>query len=69
MADDIDRANETAELLRAAAEREAREWQEIQPGTGLCMNCGATIGGTGRWCNAECRDDHQRYTKGHDAKT
>lgn len=62
--DEIDRANELAELFRQNALNSVKP-VEIPKGIGMCMNCGAEVEGDRRFCDADCRDDHERYSKGH----
>lgn len=54
MADEIDHANELAELhLRHQLSRRAH----VDRGRGFCLNCGETCNGA--YCCPECREDHE----------
>lgn len=64
MADEIDRANEAAELFRENALR-AFKPVEVPAGIGMCLNCGADLPHDGRFCDKECLDDFQQYARGH----
>jgi hypothetical protein len=56
MADDIDAANERAEL-RLEAERKFR--YPSLPDVGSCHFCGESLSAGRRFCDADCRDDWQ----------
>lgn len=76
--DDIDRASEREEQLKAEAL--SKRMPEGPKATGYCLQCGGVMlmecrGESGmvrrvpdfdrRWCNAQCRDDWERaQTKG-----
>ena len=61
MADEADKANETAEVFLAAALRNYKHSPIIQPaGDGGCMQCGADVTPERRWCDATCRDLWQK---------
>jgi hypothetical protein len=64
MADEIDRANEAAELFRENALK-AHKPVVVPAGIGMCLNCGADLAHDGRFCDAECRDDFDKYVRGH----
>lgn len=49
--DQIDRANEIADLERTIALRNAAATAPAAEPIGACLNCGH------RWCDAECRED------------
>jgi len=58
MADDIDRANDLAEMERNAAILEAR--RKSGPSyTGMCWNCSEPLS-EGAFCDAECATDAQK---------
>lgn len=58
MADEIDIANERAELFRQQSLKN-RKPEGPKP-TGNCLACGAILLMNGmRWCDADCRDDWQ----------
>lgn len=57
MADIIDQANDTADLLLAAALQNQQRAGTITPvGTGFCLYCAVPVPPPRRWCDAECRN-------------
>ncbi|QIK36859.1 hypothetical protein GWK36_01315 [Caldichromatium japonicum] len=60
MADDADRAQAAIDLLLAAAIQGAKKPSGPCP-TGFCLNCGEPLKDGLRWCDANCRDDWERY--------
>lgn len=64
MADEADKGNEAAELFLAVALTK-RQSAVIPAGVGFCLNCSAAVEGDRRWCDDECKEDHQRYGRGH----
>jgi hypothetical protein len=61
MSDIIDDANNQAEMalqLQLQARRAAGP-----AATGLCLSCEAPLGQGLRWCDADCRDSHDRVTR------
>ena len=58
MADDVDTANERAELARAAAATLRKPAGPVA--TGRCLNCNALLPPGMRWCDALCRDEEQK---------
>jgi predicted nucleic acid-binding Zn ribbon protein len=59
MADEADRGNDAAELFLDVALRNTGRPLQAVVGIGQCLNCAEPIDGDGRWCDAECRDEHQ----------
>lgn len=57
MSDEIDRANEQAQVILGLGLK-ARRPEGPQP-TGYCLNCDEPLP-IGRWCDANCRDDWER---------
>lgn len=55
--DEIDRANEQAEHFRRVAERVRKP--KGPKGTGFCLNCGADVATSRRWCDQDCRDEYE----------
>jgi len=55
--DEVDRANETAQMFLDMALRQ-RKPPAPEP-TGYCLNCDEPIQ-AGRWCDANCRDDWEK---------
>lgn len=60
MADEADRAQAAIERFIDAAIARAKKPGGPSP-TGFCLNCGAALDEGRRWCDADCRDDWQRY--------
>lgn len=60
MADEIDRANANAAVL---LERQIAAASKVQPKqiSEKCWYCGETTINGARWCNAEHRDDYEKY--------
>lgn len=56
MADEIDKANETAELHLAVALRNYKQSPIIATSVGHCLHCGKDMPPPRRWCDAICRD-------------
>jgi len=61
VADIIDEAHEREEELRAKA-LERRE-PEGPPAVGACYNCSEPLAPGQRWCDADCRDDWEKYMR------
>ena len=62
--DEVDRANEQAEMtIQSARLRRAPSL----PATGQCYNCESDIP-AGVFCDADCRDDYEKRTRGKVAK-
>lgn len=59
MTDEIDRANDVADVLRSAALRQRKMVPSVVA-TGRCLNCHTDIKRDRRWCNAECRDTWEK---------
>ena len=59
VADDIDVANERAELFLQDALTHRPKPTPIPAGIGLCLECGADTE-RGRWCSVACRDEWER---------
>ena len=70
MADEIDRANEAAELFLTAALSKQQSLEVSTPkGVGMCLNCETDLDDDRRWCDAACRDDYfasQKQNLGRD---
>lgn len=62
MADEIDKANEHAELFLDVALKNHKT-KPIPGGVGMCLNCGCGVEGDARWCGVDCREDWERYGK------
>lgn len=56
MADEADKANETADFFLATALRNYKQSPIIATETGYCLHCGEDLAAGKRWCNAEHRD-------------
>jgi len=56
--DDIDRAQEVEDRHRAAAISARRT---VLAPTGECHNCAASVPPGVNFCDADCRDDYDRY--------
>lgn len=61
MADLADDANNQAEML-LNVQLKAR-MKEGPKAKGKCLNCEKKLPRGVRWCDAECRDEHQRFSK------
>jgi hypothetical protein len=57
MADEVDKANEVAELYLQDALEHRPKPTPIPLGIGMCLWCKSTVRGPGRWCSPECRDE------------
>ena len=62
MADDIDIANDRAELFLQSALYQQKRKEVPRPavGIGVCLECLVEVEGDGRWCGPECRDDWEQ---------
>ena len=58
MSDEIDRANDTAQMFLDMGLKQRRP--SGPEATGYCLNCDAPLH-IGRWCNANCRDDWEKH--------
>ena len=58
MTDIIDQANDLIE--REMKMRLAQRRTSVLPPIGECYNCGEHLDGDRRWCDADCRDDHDK---------
>ncbi|MCO5761905.1 MAG: hypothetical protein NHG36_10385 [Chromatiaceae bacterium] len=66
MSDPADQADDQVEAFTKTAM--SRKQPEGPKYTGFCANCGEPVESPKRWCNAECREDHQvRVARGLDA--
>jgi hypothetical protein len=61
MADEIDIASEREELARDKAIRHIQNKPPAALSTGVCLECGESVGHGIRWCSNTCRDDWQRW--------
>lgn len=57
MMDEIDAANDLAQLLLTRTIEASRLTTADISGEGNCRNCGIEC--NGRWCSAGCRDDYE----------
>lgn len=62
MADEIDIANERAEMLRDMAINKKKPEPKLKA-MGQCLTCGEHLEGTRRWCDADCRDEYEKFHK------
>lgn len=63
LSSDDDRATRREEeFLADALARRARE-AAIPGRPGVCANCEATIAATARFCDVDCREDHERRVR------
>lgn len=60
MADEADLAQAVIDLLLDASMQGVKKPGWPMP-TGVCLNCGEPLKPGLRWCDADCRDDWQRY--------
>lgn len=60
MADEIDRANDLAQVLLDASIRNATKFEPKYPPMGKCYNCDEPLADGHRWCDALCQEDHLR---------
>ena len=65
MADEVDNAQDKAEIGLADAIRHARAGGPVATATGRCLHCDDITGDEQRWCGPECRD---AYCKERGAK-
>lgn len=56
MSDEVDEANEKAEIGLADAIRHARAGGPVAVATGRCLWCEEITGDEQRWCSTTCRD-------------
>ncbi len=61
MSDDIDKANELAEIQRQAAIQSAISVTGNERLTGYCQWCKEPT--QGAYCSAPCRNDHTKYER------
>ncbi len=59
-ADDLATRQEAEHLQAALAEQQRRARLELQVRRGVCASCGATCLPRAVYCDADCRDDHER---------
>ena len=57
--DDADYASEREDIAREQAISAIRRRNDSLPGIGYCYYCGEPLRGVNRFCDAECRDEHQ----------
>ena len=60
MADEIDKANDHAEMMLAKQVEAARQIHKAIEETGKCLFCDEDLEKGKRWCDEGCRDDWQR---------
>lgn len=58
MADEIDRANDAAEMFNECALRQKRD--EGPPACGVCYNCDSHLTPGKRWCDSDCEADWRK---------
>jgi hypothetical protein len=63
MADEIDRANDQAELFLAAAIENNKAHRAVLKPTGQCLSCREPVPDGRRFCDADCRDDFDRISE------
>ena len=56
--DDADRADRE-DIIKEQAIAAIRRRNDSLPGIGYCYYCGTALRGGNRFCDAECRDEHQ----------
>jgi hypothetical protein len=61
MSDEIDIANERADIERANLIATIRNKSQTITPTGCCLECDAPVAEGLRWCDNHCRDDWQRW--------
>ena len=61
MADLANLATEVIEQERRHTLATFRKPVPVLPSTGYCANCGEALNAVARWCDAECRDDWEKY--------
>lgn len=61
--DDADRASDLNEFILAANLREQSAHEQPAQATGFCLYCDAPLNPGQRWCDADCRDDWEKYIK------
>lgn len=57
--DDADMADRHNEILTRAHGYQSRKNEPNIIANGYCHHCGAAVGESMRWCDADCRDDWQ----------
>jgi hypothetical protein len=57
MSDEIDRANDLAQVLLEAAIQNAMVFQPKYPPNGNCYNCDEPLADGHRWCDPLCMED------------
>jgi hypothetical protein len=62
MADIADKASDAEDAILALRIAN-RPTTQLPKGTGACLYCGGPLHDGRRWCDADCRDDHQRKTQ------
>jgi hypothetical protein len=60
--DEIDVATDHIEKTLASQIAEARAVKP-EPLTGVCANCGDVAKAASRFCNVECREDHEHRSR------
>lgn len=63
MSDVFDQATEREERDREAAVERARRQAALLPYVGHCLFCGESLPEPRRFCDADCRDGHERVEK------
>jgi uncharacterized OB-fold protein len=60
MADIVDNANDLTELQHNSRIEQVRQAAKQQQPGGRCLNCGEQLNPDQRFCDQDCRDDHQQ---------
>lgn len=63
MADEIDRANDIAQVLLSADIERAKHKAPVLRFTGLCYNCEDAIPFPAHFCCVDCRSDYEKRVK------
>ncbi len=61
--DIVDDAQQAEALLVRSGIAAARRVRDLLPPIGRCYNCDASLPPGVRFCDADCRDDHQRQQR------
>lgn len=63
MADEIDRANDIAQVLLTADIEKAKHKAPVLRFTGSCYNCEDAVAFPAHFCGIECRQDYEMRVK------
>lgn len=64
MSNELDIAAEREQIARDAAIADIQSKQPAAVATGKCLEFGAVLAASIRWCDNHCRDDWQRWNPG-----